>query len=77
MDWYEIAENEAVRAWGRLSKKTDWILTRMQRKPKFKIGNLKNNENLTSHHIMYTNKKSQLLPWRSCRKAYTVHKVKN
>ena len=25
----------------------------MQRKPKFKIGDLKNTENLTSHHITY------------------------
>ena len=30
----------------------------MQRKPKFKIENLKNTENLTSHHFMYIKKVS-------------------
>ena len=37
--------------------KIDWILIRVQTKPKFKIGNHKNTENLTSHHITYIENK--------------------
>ena len=35
---------------GRLSNEQ---MIRMQRKLKFKVGNLKNNENVTSHHFTY------------------------
>ena len=38
--------------------KNGWFLIRVQRKPKFKIGNLKNTENLTSHHITYIKRSS-------------------
>ena len=52
MDWYGIVENEAVMT-DKVMITIGWILICMQRKQKFKIGNLKNTENLTSHHITY------------------------
>ena len=32
----------------------------MQRKLKFKVGNLKNNENVTSHHFTYITKEKKI-----------------
>ena len=35
-------------------------MIRVQRKLKFKVGNLKNNENVTSHHFMYIIKEKKI-----------------
>ena len=37
--------------------KIGWILIRVPKKPKFKIGNLQNTENITLHYITYKEKK--------------------
>ena len=51
----------------------------MQRKLKFKIGNLRNTENfnVTSHQVHKKRKKREFLPWRSCRKANAIDKGKS
>ena len=42
---------------GRLSNEQ---MIRVQRKLKFKVGNLKNNENVTSHHFTYITKEKKI-----------------
>ena len=56
--------------------KIGWILIRIQRKPNFKNGNLKNSENITSHHITYMKKTSQFLSRQPCRKKAQLIKSK-